>query len=583
MKSKTSFFNGTIFLKNIKRFWVIWGTYLAIMLLSLPTAIRAFSYSNTNANRTANNFMVTGMGVGIFMSFAFALLTAIALFNYLFKAKSASMLHALPVRRETLFFTNYLSGICFLIIPNLITIGVTAIVSSGAIPFITYLEWFAAMAVMNVFFFSFAVFCAMLTGHVVAMPLLYAVLNFCIIVIEFVAKAGACLFIYGLSVTDVKSWRFVPLVNLYRQMHYENGRIESGWGYLIALAVIAVIFTLVSMYMYKKRQLESAQDVIAPRVLKPVFKYAMAVGCSLILGAILFACIFFNVKTLTGAKIAVVFCAMLGGFIGYFGAEMMLKKTFRVFKSSYKGFLVAFAAMLLIVAGMQFDVFGIENNVPDTFKNVTMSFDGDYKYTFSSDNEQAKQIEVIQKQVIAQKNKFGKFDYIGSAARKECTYYIEFEYELTDGSTLKRQYAITYNPDQLEKGDLPNIIDDFVNKQENIQYRYRRFIGNSEQKIQEITFYKLGSNNEQLTIQKKDYNGLYAAINADLAKGAVQKIDFVGGDIYHLNYDKEGKDTWELNIRYSVSNDGRSNWDSLYINEDYVNTMAYLRDTGYLK
>ena len=44
MKSKTSFFNRTIFIKNILRFWPMWVLYLIILFFMLPVSL----YRNTN-------------------------------------------------------------------------------------------------------------------------------------------------------------------------------------------------------------------------------------------------------------------------------------------------------------------------------------------------------------------------------------------------------------------------------------------------------------------------------------------------------------------------------------------------------
>jgi ABC-2 type transport system permease protein len=39
MRSKTSFFNRTVFLKNFTRFWPIWALYLVVWILLMPVAL----------------------------------------------------------------------------------------------------------------------------------------------------------------------------------------------------------------------------------------------------------------------------------------------------------------------------------------------------------------------------------------------------------------------------------------------------------------------------------------------------------------------------------------------------------------
>ena len=39
MRSKTSFFNKTLFLKSVARFWPVWGSYFVIWLIILPVVL----------------------------------------------------------------------------------------------------------------------------------------------------------------------------------------------------------------------------------------------------------------------------------------------------------------------------------------------------------------------------------------------------------------------------------------------------------------------------------------------------------------------------------------------------------------
>ena len=45
------------------------------------------------------------------------LVCAMAVFSYLYSSRSACMMHALPLRREALFLTQYLAGLSFLLLP----------------------------------------------------------------------------------------------------------------------------------------------------------------------------------------------------------------------------------------------------------------------------------------------------------------------------------------------------------------------------------------------------------------------------------------------------------------------------------
>ena len=110
---------------------------------------------------------------------AVALLCAMAVFSYLYASRSVGMLHALPLRREGLFLTNYLSGLLFLLLPNLAVflLALAAEVFAGTVVFSSLFTWLVVVSLFGLFFYSFAVFCAMFTGHLLALPVFYGVLN----------------------------------------------------------------------------------------------------------------------------------------------------------------------------------------------------------------------------------------------------------------------------------------------------------------------------------------------------------------------------------------------------------------------
>ena len=125
MRSKTSFFNRTIFMKNILRFWPMWILYLAVLFFSLPVSL----YLRTNPQRLhAANLaeaqlreVVTCVNWGTTANFVYIFVMAIVLvlliFSYLYSARSCNMMHALPVSRKELFVTGYLNALLFLVVP----------------------------------------------------------------------------------------------------------------------------------------------------------------------------------------------------------------------------------------------------------------------------------------------------------------------------------------------------------------------------------------------------------------------------------------------------------------------------------
>lgn len=132
MRSKTSCFNGTLFRKNLSRYWPLWGLAsfggamfpLAMLLELLHNGFRFWSPLET---RQAY-YTVLSYGVPV-ISIVYAILCAMAVWSYLYNARSVGMMHTLPIRREGLFVTNVLSGLTMMAIPYTVTGVLTVLVT----------------------------------------------------------------------------------------------------------------------------------------------------------------------------------------------------------------------------------------------------------------------------------------------------------------------------------------------------------------------------------------------------------------------------------------------------------------------
>ena len=181
MLSVKSCFNPTLFCKNLMRFWPIWALYGAMWLLALPLSIFNVEYwggkwNMDNAQRIPLSLLESG---GLMSAAVFGVLCAMAVFSYLYNNRSVGMLHALPIRRRDLFCTNFLAGLSFLILPNLAVflLSLLAEALNGAVDFGSLCMWLVVQSLLCFFFYAFAVFCAMFTGHLLALPAFYGILN----------------------------------------------------------------------------------------------------------------------------------------------------------------------------------------------------------------------------------------------------------------------------------------------------------------------------------------------------------------------------------------------------------------------
>ena len=73
------------------------------------------------------------MGAAVFIGAVYGCLLAMAFFSYLMNRRSVGMIHALPIKREGLFFTNWLSGVLFTAGPSLLIFLVALLAEAGKV------------------------------------------------------------------------------------------------------------------------------------------------------------------------------------------------------------------------------------------------------------------------------------------------------------------------------------------------------------------------------------------------------------------------------------------------------------------
>ena len=366
MPLKTSYFNKGIFRNNIKRFWLITFSYTFFMFILI------MGYLNSvigRMNRSDNFELLSNLGKSIFDSNDvmviflgfYPLVAALAVFSYMHFQKNTAMIHSLPVTRPTLFVTNYLSGLFIVSFPLLINSFILIIFQMIAgIPNPAYAWiWLAINLVMTLLLYNFAVFAGMFTGHMAAQAIFFYIFNFLALFLETIIKSILGNFLFG-YVSDTSSQTFEswsPLYYLnafYRGFRNDKGNIVVLIGYLF----VGIVFLVLSYYLYKKRHMEVATDVISFSFVKPVFKYSVAFCSAALVGSIIVSILNVNQNF-----VAYIITYLIGGFIGYFAAEMLIRKTFKVFKT-YKGYIVFALTLSLLLCSINFDLYGYESRVP---------------------------------------------------------------------------------------------------------------------------------------------------------------------------------------------------------------------------
>ncbi len=450
MKSKMSFYNTGVGKNLLKRFWPLWVLYFLLLVVELPLDISGTDFEQWRYPVEINRDIILAAVETVHLSFFACVIVAMAMFSHLYNSRSCGMMASLPVRRETMFMTACLTGLVPMLLADAACFGITALLYAGN-EYITLSalgSWLAAVALANVAFYGMAVFCAVLTGNIVVLPLVYAVLNVAAFVVEGVVTALMGLFLYGFVSRSPVLMPLAPFAQLYGTLRVVpvditrnmvgKGAFEmvareyrfGGMNWLGIYCAAGIVLMIAALLLYRRRRMETAGDTVAVQVLKPIFKYCMAFGTAVVLAC--FVCSMFSSLNGTAAAAFAIAMLIVGAYVGYIIAEMIVQKTLNVFRGIWKG--PTICAAILVAAGLlcEFDVAGYETRVPeaDEVRSILCPM--------TTQNIREKQTVEdfleLHRHVIAGKARNEK----GFAESRS----LYITYELNDGSILNRSYEI---------------------------------------------------------------------------------------------------------------------------------------------
>ncbi len=486
MQSRTSYFNSAIFLNTLKRFWPVWLGYFGAWMLILPVSLFSRLMYNTEFISVKRQILNAGTQPGVVMALIFGVLAAMAVWSFVYNSRSMSGIACLPVKREGVFFSVAAAGLLPMLAANLVVALLTMLMTavSGLNMVLPCIQWFAMVSLQLIFFYGFASLCAQLTGNIVTLPVVYLVLNFTAWVVERLVTSLMEVLVYGLGYVGMGISMFLsPVLAMfecsaqnvteYLPQYDEYRTLDvyyDGWVILVIYALIGLLLLAAALALYRRRRMESVGDVVAVNVLKPVFKYCLCFGCALVAGFVLYVMLLDYMSLHPSAEAAIILVLMLcGAFVGYFAAEMLINKSFRVFRGRWKGFGVSALVLVVLMAGVEFDLFGIEKRVPDIedVEGVSVSV-ADHVYYEDSENIE-KAIE-IHRSIIENKNTYetAGSGYIYAYGRSE---YVSFSYILKDGRSLQREYHIYYNAEDEATQEDILALQNLQNTNEAIAYR----------------------------------------------------------------------------------------------------------------
>lgn len=613
MKSKTSLFNKAVFKRNLTGCAGLWVGILLLYLFMLPFQVYFRLSSQAfymNAEEKAHeqvwkaHAMIQSIWGGGYLIAAcimiLAVITAMFVFSYLFTSRNANMMHTFPVNRLSLFGTNYASGLLFLIVPQLLCLGLALLVgaSYGALTedvFQCALAWAWTSVVESIFFFSLAVCVLMFSGNIIAVPVFYGILNFlyegCTMIVDAMIET-VC---YGVT---SGIWQGVnmltPLLYLGRHVRLSYEEIaETGWKYtwygsktLLIYLAAAVVLVVTAVIAYQRKQIETAGDVITVGWLKPIFRWGAAI-CSSALSAVFFAQMLYYASAQFWK---VLLAAFVTGALVFFAAQMLIERSMRVFtKKRVRECIIYTICIGAVYIGLDADIIGLERKIPKTDEIQSVSVSG--RINLISENPQEiAWIQDIHKQIVESKSEFEQAArYVNQAV---CP--IRLSYQLKDGSYLERYYQVPYeegNKDSvyaqvLEYADRPDVI---LRGYFGVHYPDIEITGGSFEQYQDdgsihdIRIYEENAKKLYEAMIKDVEAGHFAADYEDKENADYESVDTasaVDGSLVFYIRDEQG--LWMVHDGYA-SNKKEGESESVWLDAKYTYLLEALKELGDVK
>ncbi len=600
MKSKKSYFSSALFIKNIKRFWPVWGGYTFIMIWLVPAllyfnVLGMFYFGGNREEVLTRSIYTTELEISLVMSVIFALICAVSMFSYLNNEKSCGFFHSLPIKREGLFITCYTTGLSFLLIPNVIIAGITMLAtqSRGYTTVKEMLIWLAMTCVMQLFFYTFAVTCIMFTGRLLSAPICYVILIF---FFEFVRSMVNGMFekmFFGVNEEFIgKPEGFLGILSpteffmSYSRNHIVSGSREyytiDGVGEIIAVGILAsCILAAVSIIVYKQRPSEAAGDTVTIKYTRPVFRWGVAFSAMLLFTWIIISTIFAGEYFTTRLVVATVITAFLCMSIGFFAAEMILKKSFAVFKGIFREWLlISVVTIAITVIGLS----AVSSNmkyVPDSseVERVYVEFDVN-NVSFSGD--EIEDIAALHKMIIDSSDRC--IEAYNENRNYDYRYNFTVKYAMKDGESISRGYILAntledilekYNSTLDKHGEkilFYNIDENYILSYADVQiYSKMLYTVNEDEIVDEAIIEKEGLGDFQFDAQRAEL--FLEAVMKDVSEGYLKYSEILS-DRY-VFVEKNGLGGYAY-FEYRSPKENSYSGLSIYFHENCPNIAEFL-------
>ena len=615
MQSKTSFFNQAVYKKNLARFAPVWGLYTLCLVMGVVLlyvnggSFKQFHFAN---HYISELFYITGA-----LNLIYALVVAQLLFGDLFNSRMCNMLQAFPIRRESWFVTNVVSGLSFSLVPTglMALVSVPLLLDSMFENAVALAFWvFLASNLEFLCFFGMAAFAAMCTANRFTMAAGYGLLNAGALIAYWLIDTVYTPMLYGVITPTALMWNLTPVYHMseFRFLETEFSlwdlrdlygdkldgvtltyTVTDNWWHLWLVAGVGVVFLVLALVLYQKRDLECAGDAVAFTWLVPVFEVLCAVFVA--------TAAQYSLENVLGFQDVSRWMLLLGLTVGWYLAKMLVERSARVFRLQNGKGLVVLAAVFALSLGLtHFDVLGIEDSVPQAAKVKNVMFGTDWtSYRTLEKPEDIEAMLGLHKAALTERAEdSGTYlqGYDGSWVRYVDTNdhlynkddetlpirkaaQVSLSYELDNGKIIKRRYNVWTD------SEAGRITEDYLNSWDALNPIYR-----GEQKTQlervmeEFAGFRVGYAEPplpEICLEKHKAVELLLYMDLDRLEGDMAPHPYFHTGVFRY------KDVWSESgyseaPSVSICIEGRESSWYVEIYADAVHTIRWLQNQGLL-
>ncbi|MFH7819783.1 DUF6449 domain-containing protein [Neobacillus thermocopriae] len=562
MPSKMSLFNKELFFQIGRSTGWVSLVYFFTLFFIIPFKILMILDSKEDIQfyQTKTSLFEYDFQIQMGLMIVIPVLLAVLIFRFLHVKQANDLVHSLPIKRDKIYHHYALAGI-FLIVAPILLISIILLFMhffydiDSLFTVMDIFFWAGTTLIISLLLYTASVFIAMMTGiSAVQIVLTYIFVLFPtgFILLLF---TNLNILLYGFPSSYYLRKQFGNLSPITFAAELE-GRIPS-WKILIVYGILTVVLYGLALFFYKKRRLETASEAISVAKLRSIFKYG-ASFCFMLFGGVYFHMISYENIGWT------VFGYGVGAAFGYFAAEMVLQKTWRVF-TKIKGLAIFLGIIVFLVIGSQALGF-YEKKVPkqSEIKRVLVgdnpSFyfnrqdgftDNFYNPKPIKDSQNIAAVRRLHEQIIADKE-------ILKGSKNDLSSTIFFIYELKNGKKVIREYHVMT--------ELYNDLYKPIYESEEFKRNSREIFMVDETKVKNIRITAIGPIGKEVTLSDpKDVQEAISLIKEDVLAESYE-------DSVYFQY---GRSTIELQL-------GRENSVIFELKPTYVKFNAWLKEKNLL-